>query len=137
MTEEEKRTDVGSPMGQTEQTGKPEAHEPKSSEAWDEFGQQLQKLGDSIAKAFRTMADSINEAVVSPEAQKLRDEAKKVAQSAREAGEQAAEQLRPHLLSTLRQVNDEIQTLITNLEKKKAEETVVEGEVCESGEETA
>ncbi len=131
MIEEEKRTDTGSPTGQTEQ-GKP-----TTSDAWDEFGQQLQRLGDSIAKAFHTMADSINEAMSSSEAKKLRDEAKKVAQSAREAGEQATEQLRPHLLSTLRQVDNEIQTLITNLENKSAEETVIEGEVCESEEETA
>jgi hypothetical protein len=130
MTEEEKRTDVGTPTGQTEQDT------PKSSEAWEEFSQQLQKLGDSIAKAFRTMASSVNEAIASPEAQKLRTEAKKVAQSARDAGEQASEQLRPRLISTLRQVDDEIQTLITNLEKKSAEETVVEGEVYESDEHT-
>lgn len=131
MTEEEKRADVSSPGGQAGQA------KPTTSEAWDEFGQQLQKLGDSIAKAFRTMGDSINDAMASSEAKKLRDEAKKVAQSAREAGEQATEQLRPHLLSTLRQVNDEIQTLITNLEKKSAEKTVVEGEIYESDEETA
>jgi ElaB/YqjD/DUF883 family membrane-anchored ribosome-binding protein len=131
MTGEEKITDAGSPSGQAGQA------KSTTSEAWDEFGQQLQKLGDSIAKAFRTMADSINDAMASSEAKKLRDEAKKVAQSAREAGEQATEQLRPHLLSTLRQVNDEIQTLITNLEKKSAEKTVVEGEVYDVDEETA
>jgi len=113
-----------------------------SSEAWRGVGEQFKSLGESIAQAFRSaweddsnrqfvkemesgldsMLDSvstaINDAAQSPEAQKLRGEAEKVAQSAREAGERAAKDVRPTLLSALRQMNSKVQDLINNLEQK-------------------
>lgn len=114
-----------------------------TDEAWREVGRQFQALGESLAEAFRTawrseetrrhvqnmqdglkaMVDhvdrAIKEASTSPEAQRLRAEAEKAAQSARAAGEQTWQEARPHLLSALNQINAELQKMITRLEDEE------------------
>ncbi len=98
-----------------------QAQQKTSSGAWDEVSEQFQTLGDTLATAFQALAEVINDVASSPEAKKLREEAKKAAYSAREAGEQAVDQVRPQMIKTLRQVNSELQTLIANLEQKEAD----------------
>lgn len=109
---------------------------------WREVGRQFQTLGESLAEAFRAawedeenrqhlqdlqaglekMARDIGQAVKetseSPEGQKVREEARKAAQSAREAGRNAWQDARPHVVSALRQVDAELQRIITGLEKE-------------------
>ena len=117
--------------------------EQTTEETWREVGGQFQALGESLAQAFRTawenednrqhlrdmrtgleamvdkVGQAIKEASVSPDGQKVRREAQKVAESARAAGEQALQEARPHLLSALRQVNAELQKMIGHMEEKQ------------------
>ncbi len=64
------------------------------------------------------IGQAIREANESPEGQRVRQEAEKAAQSARAAGEKALQDARPHLLSALRQVNAELQKMVSRLEEK-------------------
>lgn len=115
----------------------------EADQAWSEVGQQFKALGESLAQAFRSaweneenrqhlqsmqrglesMVDDIgrviNEASASPEAQKTRAEAEKAVESARVAGEKALEDAKPHFLSAMRQVDAELQKLITRLEAQQ------------------
>lgn len=115
----------------------------ETDQAWSEVGQQFKALGESLAQAFRSaweneenrqhlqsmqrglesMVDDIgrviNEASASPEAQKARAEAEKAVESARVAGGKALEDAKPHFLSAMRQVDAELQKLITHLEAQQ------------------
>jgi hypothetical protein len=115
-----------------------------SDDAWREVGRQFQALGESLATAFRTAWESeenrqhlesmktgleamvnqvgqaIQEASTSPQGQQVRQEVKKAAESARAAGAQTLQDAQPHLLSALRQINAEIQKVISRMEQKPA-----------------
>ncbi len=121
-------------------------NEQTADDAWREVGRQFQALGDSLVTAFRTAWESkenrqhlqdmrdgleamidkvdqaIKEASASPEAQNVRREVEKAAESTRVAGEQALQEARPHLLSALRQVNAELQKVISRLEQKASDD---------------
>lgn len=114
-----------------------------TGEAWREVGRQFQALGESLAEAFRTtweseetrqhvqnMQDSLKamvdhidratkEASASPEAQKIREEAEKAAESLRAAGERTWKEARPHLLSALSQISTELQKMIARLQEEE------------------
>jgi hypothetical protein len=116
--------------------------EQTTDESWHEVGRQFKALGESLATAFRTAWESeenrqhlesmktgleamvnqvgqaIQEASASPQGQKVRVEVERAAESARAAGAQALQDARPHLLSALRQVNVELQKVISRLEQK-------------------
>jgi hypothetical protein len=107
---------------------------------WSEVGKQFQTLGETIADAFRAtwereetrqhvaglqagleqLVSSVGEAISefgeSSEGQRLRAEAEKAAGSARAAGEQAWEDAQPHILSALRQVNEELRKVTSRIE---------------------
>jgi DNA polymerase/3'-5' exonuclease PolX len=124
-----------------------------TDEAWREVGKQFQTLGESLAEAVRTAWESeetrrhvqnmqdgleamvdkvdraIKEASASPKAQKLRGEAEKAAESLREAGEQTWQEVQPHLLSALNQINAELQKMIGHL---KGEEPTAEAPAAEA-----
>jgi ElaB/YqjD/DUF883 family membrane-anchored ribosome-binding protein len=115
-----------------------------TDEAWREVGRQFQALGESLAEAFRTAWESeetrrhvqnmqdglkamvdhvdqaIKEASVSPEAEKIRGEAEKATESLRTAGEQTWQEVRPHLLAALNQINAELQRMIDRLKEEPA-----------------
>jgi hypothetical protein len=112
-------------------------------EAWREVGNQFRALGKGLATAFRTAWESeenhehlqdmksgleamvgevgqaIQEASVSPEAQKVRREVEKVADSARTAGEHAWQETRPYLLSALQRLNAELQKMTSRVEQEE------------------
>ncbi len=112
-------------------------------DAWEDVGKQFQTLGESLAKAFRTaweneqnqqrlhemrnglesivhnVDQAIQETAASPEGQQIRSEANRAAESLRSATEQTAQEVRPHLVSALRQVNEELQKFINRMEEKK------------------
>jgi hypothetical protein len=114
--------------------------EQTTNNAWSEVGRQFQSLGESLATAFRAawedegnrqqlrdlqtglekMADDVSQAVKdageSPEGQKVREEVKKAAGSARAAGKTAWQDARPHVLSALRSVDAELQKIISRME---------------------
>jgi len=123
-----------------------ESEKRTTSEAWHEVGRQFQTLGESLAEAFRTTWESeetrqhvqnmqaeleevagqvdrmVKETGGSEEAQRLRGEAEKAAESLRAAGEQTWRDTRPHLLSALSQLNAELQKMIARLEQEEAPE---------------
>ena len=114
-------------------------------ESWQEVGRQFQALGESLAQAFRTAWESeenrqhldsvksgleslvddvgraIQDTTASPEGQRMREEAEKAVQSARVAGEKALQDARPHLLSALEWMNQEMQKIIGRLEQRPAD----------------
>ena len=111
-------------------------------EAWQEVGRQIEALSDSLAHAFRAawereetqshvrsvekglekVADDIDRAVSeageSQQARRIRTEARRTAGSLRQAGEKTWEDVRPRVLSGLRQVEDRLNALIENLERE-------------------
>jgi hypothetical protein len=114
-------------------------------ESWQEVGRQFHALGESLARAFRTAWESgenrqhlesvksgleslvenvgraIQDTSASPEGQRMREEVERAAHSARAAGERALQDARPHLLSALEWMNEEMQKIITRLEQELAD----------------
>jgi hypothetical protein len=127
--------------GTTTEQGEPAR--PASAEAWQEVGRHFQALGESLVTAIRTawespenrrnlqemqaslenlvdgISQTVRESAVSPEMQQAREEAEKAAQSFRTAGQQALEEARPHLLSALQQLRDEVDRMIGGLEEEE------------------
>lgn len=125
-----------------EKTTQSEKDKTSSGEAWQEVGRQFQALTESLAAAFKTAWESeenrqqlretrasleavaervgqtVKEVAASPDAQKAREEVKKVAQSAQVAGEQTLREVQPHLLAALRQIKLEIDKMIDHLEQE-------------------
>jgi hypothetical protein len=121
-------------MGQ-ESTGQ------STEESWQEVGRQFEVLGNSLAQAFRTawinietsteaqqvktglesmlreVGQAIDDTTKTPEAQKLKQDAKRTAESLRTAGEQSVQEARPQILSALQKANDELQKLIDKMAK--------------------
>jgi hypothetical protein len=113
------------------------------SEAWREVGQQFQALGQSLAAAFRTSVNdeenrrrmrqmqdglesmvsevnkAIHDAAESPKGQQVRSDVEKTAENLRAAGEEAVQEVRPQLLTALKQVTQELQKLVERMEKKE------------------
>jgi ElaB/YqjD/DUF883 family membrane-anchored ribosome-binding protein len=128
-------------MSEEQPTPQTEAPQQKPGEAWEEVGRQFQALGESLAAAVRTawhsdtnrqrvqemqtglesmineVGQAIKDTATSPEAQQARSEAEKALETVRAAGEQTIQEVRPHLVSTLRQLNAELQKLIGQMEQ--------------------
>jgi hypothetical protein len=120
------------------------------SDAWQEVGRQFQILGETLAAAFRnswndeenrkrmqamqgSLENVVHEidlglqnAAQSPEAQRARSEAKRAAESLREAGEQTVQDVRPHLLNALKDVNDELRKMVNRMEGSGKEPPVAD-----------
>lgn len=118
-----------------------------SSESWQEVGRHFQALGESLVTALRTawenpenkrnlqemqaslenlvegISQTVKETARSPEMEQARDEVEKAAESVRVAGRQALEEARPHLLSALQQLREEVDRMIGGLEKEAGTET--------------
>ncbi len=137
----------------TEQTTEPTSPTPPpAGDPWKEVGKQFQILGESLATAFRTSLESeenrrhvqemkagvesmvkevsqaIKDTATSPQSRQVRDEAEKTAHSLREASQQTVQQVRPHLVSALRQVNEELQKMIERLEHQRTAPDVTPAE---------
>lgn len=114
-----------------------------SSDAWREVGRQFQVLGESLASALRVSLESeenrkhlqslqtgvesmlkevsqaIRETASSPKTQQVKSDAERAASSVRAAGEQTVQEVRPHLVAALRQVNAELQKFISRMEQEQ------------------
>ncbi len=112
-----------------------------TADAWREVGKQFESLGNSLAAAFRTawhdestqrglrevqtgletmvsrVDQAIKEATASPDAQKVRTEAERAAQSLRAASEKTWQESKPQVVSALRQFSAELQKAISKLEE--------------------
>jgi hypothetical protein len=116
--------------------------ETDSENSWREVGHQFEALGATLAQAFRStwvrvesnsdaqqvkaglesllrdVGKAVEDAAATPEAQKLKEDAKRTAESLRIAGEQSVQESRPQIISALRQVNEELSKLIDKVENK-------------------
>lgn len=127
----------------SEEQNPPKEEQSKAgSDSWQEVGRQFQDLGSTLAATMRaaweneetrqrmqdvqngleSMVDqvgqAIHETVESPQGQQAKAEAKKAMTSFQDAFEQTADEVRPQLVSALRQVNTELQNLIDRLKKE-------------------
>jgi len=125
------------------ETSGDERPQSETRQTWEEVGHQFERLGESLATAFKTvweseetqqhvelfrkglqsMADEVSAALgktlAAPEAQKVKAEAQKAAESAQKATEKTVEEMRPQITKALKQVNMELQKLIERLEAEK------------------
>jgi hypothetical protein len=73
----------------------------------------------SLENLVEGISQTVKAEIASPEMQRAKEEAEKAAQSVRAAGQQALEEARPHLLSALQQLRDEVDRMIGGLEKEE------------------
>jgi signal transduction histidine kinase len=78
--------------------------------AWqrNESNQHVRELQDSLNSIMEGVAQAIDGGITTPEAKQARDQLEKCAESIRQATEQASKDLRPELISMLRQANAEL-----------------------------
>ena len=124
----------------TDRNDKAQSGQTPPSDAWQEVGRQFQILGESLAAAFRAswhepenrkrvqamqenlermvkdVDAAITDAAASPHAQQARAEAKRTVESLRQASEETIQDMRPHLLAALQQVNEELRQLVGRME---------------------
>jgi hypothetical protein len=115
---------------------------PAAQSSWQDVGQQLQELGDSLASAFRTaweneenqrrlqemrtglesmvreVGKAIDDTASSPQGQHFRQEAEKTYDKVRVASEQTVQEVRPQLINALQQLNAELQKLVDRMETR-------------------
>jgi hypothetical protein len=115
----------------------------ETRQAWEEVGHQFEQLVKSLAEAFavsweseetqrqfslvkdrlESLADDVSATVeksaASPEAQKMKSEAHKAAEAARQTTEKVVEEARPQIAAALKQVNAELQELIQMAENSQ------------------
>ena len=120
------------------------SEQPRSSadSSWQEVGRQFETLGATLSQVLRTtwnrvetnadaqqfkvsleallrdVGKAVEDAAATPEAQKLKDEAKRTAESLRVAGEQSVQEARPQIISALKQINEELDKLIQKVDSK-------------------
>lgn len=121
-------------------------HEQKPGSEWEDVGQQFQKLGESLAQAFRTAWESeqnqerlkelrtgvesmvqevdraIRETADSPQGQRVRAEAERTLESVQKAGEKTAQDVKPHLVKALNSLTDALQQWIDRMESEPGSE---------------
>lgn len=121
-----------------------------SGDAWQDVGRQFQKLGESIATAFKvsvnntdnrrrlqemqagleSMANNVNQAIKeaaeSPKLQEVREDARRATSAVRQAGEQTVQDMRPFLLTALKDLNTELDRLIRHMQPKAAQDEETE-----------
>jgi hypothetical protein len=117
-----------------------------AGEAWEEVGQRFQSLGESLAAAFKStweneetqaqwekvkvdvdaavndIGRAAQEAAATEEAQKAKAEAYKTAEAAQQAGQEAMDEVKPHLLAAFRKIRTELDKAIEGMENSKPEE---------------
>ena len=116
-----------------------------SAQAWQRVGEQFEALGKSLAAAFqeawhdeanreaarevesglksmsRAVADAVDEAAHSPEGQRLRADAERMAQSAHEVGKQAIDEARPQILAAFQSIQQGLQSALDELQGKHSQ----------------
>lgn len=110
---------------------------------WQEVGRQFQALGASLAQAFRAawedentqkqvqdmraglesmvkdVSKAIEDSANTPQGKQIREDATKAVEAIQNAGKQTVHEIRPHLITTLQQLNEEIQKLISRMEARE------------------
>jgi len=133
--------DPNATRGFSSETGEPESTQ-NADTSWQEVGRQFQSLGQSIAQAVRAgweneetqrqvnamrqgleslvadVSKAIEDSANTPQGQQIRQDAARAAEALRNAGEQTVQEVRPHLITALEQLNQELQKLKERMEKK-------------------
>lgn len=115
---------------------------PGMADAWKEVGNQFAALGAGLAAAFRTgwrneesrrhlkemkggleslvneLGAAIREGTVTPEAQKVKDEAGRAVGTFRSAGEKTVQEIRPKIAAALSDLNEEVRKLAGRVKKE-------------------
>lgn len=110
---------------------------------WQDVGKQFEALGQSLAQAMRTawenestqrqvqemrtglqsmvrdVEKAIQDSANTPQGQQIRSEANRAAESLKTATHQTVQEVRPHLMDALQQLNNELQRLIQRMENKE------------------
>lgn len=118
--------------------------ERSTGDTWRAIGQQFQMLGENLIAAFRAAWEDernrqqlrevqaglenmakqlgrvIDEAITSPEGQRVRQEVEKAAHSAHAAGQQAWQDARPQVAAALRQVVAELEKMASRMEEPRS-----------------
>jgi ElaB/YqjD/DUF883 family membrane-anchored ribosome-binding protein len=117
--------------------------EPAGDASWQDVGKQFETLGQSLAQAVRTawenestqrqlhemraglesmvrdVEKAIQDSANTPQGQQIRQDAGRAAESLKTASQQTVQEVRPHLVSALQQVNEELQRLINRMQPPK------------------
>lgn len=115
---------------------------PDLGESWKEVGRQFESLGQALGEAFRAawgtvenrpgaqdlrsgfeslvrqVSAAIDESAATPQAQQLKEEAKKTAEKVSRVGEQTVQEARPHVVNALRTVSEELQKVASKMDPK-------------------
>jgi hypothetical protein len=73
--------------------------------------QRMRELHDSLNSTIEDLNRTVEQSATTPEAQQARDQFARLTESIRQAAEQATKELRPELVSMLRQANAELRRL--------------------------
>jgi hypothetical protein len=81
--------------------------------AWQQTDndQRMRELHDSLNSMIEDLNRTVEQSATTPEAQQARDQFARLTESIRQAAEQATKELRPELVSMLRQANAELRRL--------------------------
>lgn len=120
-----------------------EQDQPAGDASWQDVGKQFETLGQSIAQAMRAawenestqrqlhelrnglesmvrdVEKAIQDSANTPKGQQIRQEAGRAAESLKTASQQTVQEVRPHLVNALKQVNNELQRLIDRMQNKE------------------
>jgi ElaB/YqjD/DUF883 family membrane-anchored ribosome-binding protein len=131
------------PGGDTTNTTNTTSQSTSTEASWQEVGRQFEALGQSLAQTVRAaweneatqrqvqemrtglqsmvrdVEQAIQDSANSPKGQKIRSEAERAAESLKAATHQTAQEVRPHLVDALQQLNNELQRLIQRMENKE------------------
>lgn len=112
-----------------------------AQEAWQQVGNQIKSLGESLTAALRfalndetyqqhkqaiqqgfdhvvkEVSDTIHDNMQSDEAQQAKQQAEKLLKGVRNASEMTVNEIRPQLAVALRRLNSELDTIIEKLEQ--------------------
>ena len=118
MTEPEDTTQE--PDAGTEPEESPGPPTSEAVMAWNEVGEHVRMLGESVAAALRESADS-------EMAQKVKEDANRTAAKIKEAGDSTAQKAKPAVLSTLKFLEESLTSMIARIE------TTPDAEAAEAG----
>jgi hypothetical protein len=83
----------------------------------EENRRRLQELGDGLASLARKVGESVDAAAATPEGRQVKEAVVRAAETVRDAGDKAAEQLRPHVLSAVEAANEKFRRAAEQWEK--------------------
>ncbi len=124
-----------------------EPNKTSSQDPWQEVGRQFQQMGDSLAAAVRTawndeenrrkvaemkagleamvkeVGSAIEDTTNTPEGQRVKEGMHRTAENLVNAGEQTVQELRPHLLNALQQLNNELDKFVNRIEQRQRDQS--------------